>query len=737
MRANCIPSGSRSLLLLIVYAATVPAQNAPPAPPIAPIRPVIDNYHGTKVSDPYRYMENIDDPAVQSWLKAQDSYTRSILANIPGREHLLTRITELDQSVAKVFAERLSADVYLVGKQLPGDDVMKLYRRKQLTGEDVLLVDPSKIALAPASQAKGKNTIWGWAPSGDARYLAVGIVPGGSELDGEIHVVEIATGRETGDVIPHEGAEAWQPHWLPDGKSFVYGKLQTLPAGAPEAEVRQKFRSYLHVLGTDPAQDKPVFGYGLVPSIDVDPSLIASVEIQPGSRYALGLLNGSVTPNSAYYIAPVDSIGKSNRDWRKFADLADGVTSVAVHNDDLYVLTYKDAPRYKLVRTDARHPDLATAVTIVPPGEAVIKEIFPAQDALYVRLLDGGIGRLLRVGYGADGRVERIPLPFDGSIWVAAEPRLPGILLYATSWTRAFKIYAYDPVTHQVTDTKVQPEGPYDTPANIDTVEVKAKSYDGVSVPLSIIYPKGSKLDGSHPTLLYGYAAYGASESPYFETTQLAWYEKGGIFAVCHARGGGEYGEEWHQAGKGPTKPNTWRDFISCAQYLIDHKYTSPAHLAGEGVSGGGILIGRAITERPDLFGAAIDKVGMSDTLRSETTQNGETNIPEFGTTKTEAGFKDLYAMSSYEHVEQQTRYPAVLLETGVNDPRIAPWEMAKMTARLQAATSSKKPVLLRVDFAGGHGGMGGTVKQNQEAMADEWSFLLWQLGAPEFQPGK
>ncbi len=159
--------------------------------------------------------------------------------------------------------------------------------------------------------------------------------------------------------------------------------------------------------------------------------------------------------------------------------------------------------------------------------------------------------------------------------------------------------------------------------------------------------------------------------------------------------------------------------------------------MAGEGVSGGGILIGRAITERPDLFGAAIDKVGMSDTLRSETTQNGETNIPEFGTTKTEAGFKDLYAMSSYEHVEQQTRYPAVLLETGVNDPRIAPWEMAKMTARLQAATSSKKPVLLRVDFAGGHGGMGGTVKQNQEAMADEWSFLLWQLGAPEFQPGK
>jgi prolyl oligopeptidase len=213
--------------------------------------------------------------------------------------------------------------------------------------------------------------------------------------------------------------------------------------------------------------------------------------------------------------------------------------------------------------------------------------------------------------------------------------------------------------------------------------------------------------------------------------------EQGAVFAVCHVRGGGEYGEEWHLAGKGPTKPNTWRDFIACSQYLIEHKYTSPAHLGGMGVSAGGILIGRAITERPDLFGAAIDKVGVSDTLRSETSQNGETNIPEFGSTKTEEGFKALYAMSAYEHVEDKTRYPAVLLETGMNDPRVAPWEMAKMTARLQAATSSKKPVLLRVDFAGGHGNMGADQKQQHEAQADEWSFLLWQLGAPAFQPAR
>jgi prolyl oligopeptidase len=205
--------------------------------------------------------------------------------------------------------------------------------------------------------------------------------------------------------------------------------------------------------------------------------------------------------------------------------------------------------------------------------------------------------------------------------------------------------------------------------------------------------------------------------------------------AFCHVRGGGEYGEEWHLAGKGLTKPNTWRDFIACAEYLIDKKYTSPARLGGFGGSAGGILIGRAITDRPDLFGAAVIRVGMLDTLRSETTANGAPNIPEFGSTKTEEGFKALYAMSAYHHIKDRTPYPAVLLDIGMNDPRVDPWESGKMAARLQAATSSGKPILLRVDYAGGHGGIGGTEQQHQENLADFFSFLLGQLGASGFQP--
>jgi prolyl oligopeptidase len=681
-------------------------------------------------------MENVEDPAVLAWLKGQDQYTRAVLGAIPGRSRLLARIDELDRSVPRVFIMRLPANLFLVRKLLPGENVMKLYKRHGLSGEDTLLLDPAKVKLAGPSQSKGENTISGVEPSADSRYVAVGIIPGGSELDGEIHVLEIASGRETGDVISHVGAEAWEPHWLPDNRSFTYGHLQKLPPGAPEAEVRQKFRSYLHVLGTDPDKDPPLFGHGVVPSIAVDPSLIASVLTQPGSQYALGVLNGSVTPNSAYYIAPANAVGKPDVPWRKVADFADGVTDMGLHGDDLYVLTYKNAPRYEILRTDARNPDLTSAEVIVPPGEGVITGLHPADDALYVELLDGGIDRLLRVPYGRSPKVERIALPLEGTIFLlAADPRVPGTLFAATSWTRAFTIYAYDPSTGQAINTKVQPRGPYDEPPDIQSLEVKATSYDGTLVPLSIVHPKGMKLDGMNPTLLEGYGAYGFSLPASFRATQLAWFEQGAVRAVCHVRGGGEYGEEWHLAGKGTTKPNTWRDFIACAQYLIDHKYTSPAHLAGMGVSAGGVLIGRAITERPDLFSAAIDKVGMSDTLRSETTQNGQTNIPEFGSTKTEEGFKALYAMSAYLHVEDKTRYPAILLETGMNDPRVSPWEMAKMTARLQSAKSGDKPILLRVDFAGGHGAMGGTQKQNNEALADEWSFLLWQLGAPGFQP--
>jgi prolyl oligopeptidase len=253
-------------------------------------------------------------------------------------------------------------------------------------------------------------------------------------------------------------------------------------------------------------------------------------------------------------------------------------------------------------------------------------------------------------------------------------------------------------------------------------------------IPLSIIHKRGLALDGSHPTWLTGYGAYGINYDPYFDPTMLVFLEHGGVRAFAHVRGGGEYGEDWHQAGQKLTKQHTIDDFIAGGEYLIEHKYTSAAHLAGEGTSAGGITIGGAITQRPEMFGAALIRVGDSDALRSETMASGPANIPEFGTVKEADGFKALFAMDAYQHVKPSTPYPAVLLTTGVNDPRVAPWQAAKMTARLQAATSSGKPVLLRVDYDAGHG-LGSTKSQRDIELGDEVAFLFWQLGVTGYAP--
>lgn len=709
------------------------SKNAIASPPVAPVHPVTDDYYGTKIVDNYRWMETPNNPELASWMKSQNDYTRAVLASIPGRAKLLARIEQVDQSVPEVRATRLPGDLYLIRKREANGDVYKLYLRHGLNGTDQLLVDPQNVKLAAPVQGKGTNAIMYASPSPDEKYIAVGIAPGGSEPDTEVHVFGTTTRRETGDVIPR--AEFGGISWLPDNRSFVYTQMQKLPPGAPVTEIEQKSKARLHVLGTDPASDPVVFGYGAVPSIPVDPRYFGGVTIPPDSHYALGGVNSGVSPNSALYIEPLTDLGKSNTAWRKVADFSDDVADIEVHGNDLYVLTYKNALRYKVLRTDAHHPDLASAETIIPPGKAVVQGITAAQDALYVQLLDGGIGRVLRVSYDPHPQVKEVDLPFKGTVGLQTDPRLPGALVYMTSWTKAETIYAYDPMSNQVTDTKLQAPGPYGNPSDVESVEVKVPSYDGTLVPLSIVYPKGMKLDGSSPTLLEGYGAYGLDIDPYFSLIQLAWYEQGGIYAACHVRGGGEYGEEWHLAGKGAKKANTWRDFIACAQYLIKEKYTSPARLAGTGTSAGGILIGRAITSRPDLFAAAIDWVGVSDMLRSEDSANGVPNIPEFGSVKTKAGFDALYAMSPYAHVKPGTKYPAVLLMTGANDPRVDPWEIGKMTARLQAASTSDKPILLRVNYAGGHQIIGGTEQQEQRVFADQFSFLLWQFGVPGFQP--
>jgi len=698
--------------------------------PEAPVRPVIEDYFGAKVVDPYRYMENLQDPEVQAWFKREDDRTRAMLATIPGRLRLLDRIKQLDQSAPYQIqnVQRFQGEKYFYLKMLASEEVGKLYERDGLGGAEKLLVDPDRFVTAPGTH----YSLNYFVPSYDGRYVAYGVSPGGSE-DAVIHILDVASGRDTGETIDRSwyGGIAW----LPGNRSFVHIRFQKLEAGADPKERRLKSRVYLHRVGTDAESDAAVFGYGVVPGIDLDPSDSSAVITDPRSKFALATVTRGFANENTIYLTTVESIGRPDVRWKKICGPEEAVTSFDLRGDDLFLVTHKDAPRFKVIRTSFSHPDLATAALVVPQGKAVIQNVVAAADALYVQELDGGVGRLLRVSYSG-GSSQFVSMPVNGTLSLfGGDPRLPGLLLGITSWTKAYRVYLYDSDTKGVTDTGLQPRSPFDDPADIEANEVKVRSYDGTMVPLSIISKRGIKLDGSHPTLLSGYGAYAINMDQYYDPTGLAWLERGGVLAVAHVRGGGEYGQEWHQAAMNQNKPNTWRDFIACAEYLVHRGYTSPTRLAGEGASAGGILIGRAFTERPDLFAAALDDVGLSDMIRDMFSPDGLLNVPEYGDLKTADGFKNLYEDSAYYHVKDGTHYPAILLTTGMNDPRVVSWEPGKMAARLQAATVGGKPVLLRVDYQGGHGGWGATRSQIDELTADEWSFLLWQFGVPEYQP--
>jgi prolyl oligopeptidase len=724
-----------AVIVLIGNALAVHSQSgavsSASSPPVAPVRPVTDDYFGTKVVDPYRYMENLDDPKVQAWFKGQDDFTRMVLAKIPERSRLLDRIKQLDQSAPYQVrgVQRMEGEKYFYQKMLASEEVGKLYERDGLAGADKLLVDPNKFVSTPGTH----YSLNYFVPSYDGKYVAYGISPGGSE-DAVIHILDVASGRDTGETIDRSwyGGIAW----LPDNQSFVHIRFQKLGPGADPKERRLKSRVYLHRVGTDADTDVPVFGYGVAPGIDLDPSDSSSVSTDPRSKFLLATVNHGFSNEYSIYVSTLDSIGKPDARWEKICGPDEDITGFDWHGDDLFLLTHKDAPRYKVLRTSFSHPDVAKATVIVKQAEGVIQNVVAAPDALYVQELDGGVTRLLRVPYSG-GASQMVSTPVDGNLWIfGGDPRLPGLLLGITSWTKAYRVYRYDPETGHMTDTGLQPPGPFDDPAFIEATEVKARSYDGTMVPLSIISKKGIKLDGSHPTLISGYGAYAINMQQYFDPTGIAWLERGGVFAVAHVRGGGEYGEEWHQGAMNQNKPNTWRDFIACAEYLVQHGYTSPAKLAGQGGSAGGILIGRAFTERPDLFAAALDDVGLSDMIRDMFSPDGLLNVPEYGDLKTPDGFKNLYEDSAYYHVKDGTHYPAVMVTTGMNDPRVVSWEPGKMAARLEAATVGR-PVILRVDYQGGHGGWGATRSQIDETEADQWSFLLWQFGMSEFQPQK
>lgn len=698
-------------------------------PPVAPVRPVTDTYFGTPFVDNYRYMENLKDPEVQSWMKAQDDYTRRVLAAIPGRDALAARIetlmggdlrrTDFTRRGHRLFYQTAAA----------GENLFKLAYRDGVDGPEHVLVDPAQL-----STDSSRHFALDWyAPSWDGRYVAYGISEGGSEKS-VLHVVDVESGKTLAEAI--DRTSACVVSWRNDNRSFFYLRYPQAGPDTPPALSEYNAVTRLHVLGrhADGEGDEAVFGRGVSPKLDVPEGQGAYVLLSPDSPYAVAVANHNMDENpNTFYVARVADIHGAGTPWKKIASPEDGVVDVQLRGDRLYALTGKDAPRFKLVSAPLAQPDLAHAQVVVPEGANVIDTFTLASDGIYLAERAGATLELHRTNLdGKDGRT--IGLPFAGAIRdLEPDAKLPGVMFELRGWIKAPRELAYAPGAQAAADTGLIPPSKTESD-ELEAQETFATSYDGTRVPISIISKKGIRRDGSHPTLIYGYGSYGLSLDPNYQSAWRAWFEQGGIMTVVHMRGGGEYGGAWHRAGQNRWKINTMFDFLAGAQYMIDQGYTQRRYLVANGRSAGGIVMGGALTIDPGLFRVVLDDVGVSDALRFETEPNGPPNVPEMGSTSNEAGFHSLYAMSAYAHIHDGTPYPAVMFTTGANDPRVSPWHMLKMTARVQAATSSGRPVLLRVDYDAGHG-IGSSVKQTADRFADEWAFSLWQVGAPGFQP--
>ena len=716
-RTLMLSAGSAALMLR--FRSAFSGAIAPP--PVARVEPVTETFFGTQVTDPYRWMENPKDRDWEPFIKGQASYARTTLDAIPGRAALARRVSELSGELEMVTAYALRGPYAFIQRRPPGVNNLQLFVREGAEGRERLLIDPEA-----RTQGDTHYSLDYWAASPSGRYVAYGISPAGSE-NPVMEIVEVATGK----ILPEriDRAPAASPSWLPDDSGFFFNRLAE-GAKLGSIDYYKNSVSWLHRVGSDAAKDTEVLGRGQFAGVPMEEIDFPFLIVQPGSKFVLAVVSPDTQNELKVWVNTIEAASKGLDGWKRVCTPEDNVMAVTYRDDEIFLLTYKNAPRYRVLSLKATDPDISRAREIVGQSSSVIRNILAAKDAVYLQDLDGGVSRLRK---WTPSGVVSIRLPFDGAIQsVFADPTREGIWFGLESWVRPSTVFHADAAgAVRATDFVAQPH--IDVSA-YESRRIFATAKDGTQVPVSLVYKKGTERAGSAPTLIYGYGAYGSCLDPRFAPRLIAWLERGGVWATAHARGGGEYGREWHEAGRLLKKHNTWGDMIAAAEKLIADRWTSPSRLAIQGASAGGTAVGRSLTERPDLFAAAISQVGVSNDLRAEFSQNGPTNVPEFGSVSTPEGFKGLYEMDSYMHVKDGVRYPAVLLTTGMTDPRVDPWHAAKMAARLQKASSSGKPVLLRVAFQAGHG-LFSTRSQHDEEFADILAFILWQAGVPGFQP--
>jgi prolyl oligopeptidase len=695
--------------IVVTTALDLPA--AEPAPG-TPKKPVSTKYQGVTVEDPYQWLEKDDEPDVKAWSDAQNQRTRQYLDQLPDRAAIEKQLTEWYAKTSPSYSSLVSRPGLLL--------VMKFQPPKQqpllvtLTSADDLKSE--KVVLDPnALDAKGTTAIDWFVPSLDGKYVAVSLSKGGSE-DGTLHFYETTTGKALPDTIarvqyPTAGGSA---AWNADNTGIYYTRFPR-PDERPKADLNFYQQVYFHKLGTPDTEDTY--------SIGKDFPRIAEIILEAsrdGRSILAAVANGDGGDFAHYLLGP-------DKTWKQITQFSDQIKAARFGRDDaLYLLSRNTAPRGKVLRLPLETPELSKAVEIVPTGDPVIQQIVPTADALFVGDLLGGPSQIRR--FGLDGKGETIiPIPKISAVQEMVALEDGSLLFRSQSYTEPEAWFHYAKEKTEPVKTALRDTSPVSF-ADIQVTREFTTSKDGTKIPLNIIFRKGMKRDGQNPTLLYGYGGYGLSMSPRFDFTRRLWFDRGGVYVVANIRGGGEFGEDWHKAGNLTKKQNVFDDFAAAAEYVIKEKYTRSEKLAIQGGSNGGLLMGAMITQHPDLMRAVVSQVGIYDMLRVELAPNGAFNVTEFGTVKTPEQFKALYAYSPYHHVVDGTKYPSILMMTGANDGRVAPYHSRKMVARLDEANKSQNPILLRTSSSAGHG-IGTALNERIKQLADIYAFLFSQLG--------
>jgi prolyl oligopeptidase len=676
---------------------------------------VTNKYHDVSVADDYQWMENPASPTVRDWMRLENERTRGYFSLLAYREGIAQQLMQIRSDESARFGGLVERKGRIFAMRFKPPAQQPVLVRLSSLNPPALW----KTVFDPNSYNTNGTTAVDWyVPSPDGKIVALCLSQGGSE-QGTLHFFETDTGKELNDKIPRvqfptAGGSA---AWTSDGKAILFTRYPN-EGERSEADLNFYQQVWIHKLGSDVAEDKLEIGK--------DFPRIAEIALETDERtpWVLAVVANGDGGDFAHYLR--DPSGQ----WQQLTKFNDEVKAAKLGRDGaLYAVSLKDAPHGKILRLPIKTGaplSMSQATVVAPAGEGVIEDFAPTDHGLYVANLLGGPSEL-QYYHNGSLKPKTIPILPVSSVGGLQCWRGEELIFGNVSYLKPYGFYTFDPASNAVTKTALA----LTSPVNFDDMEVVrefAISKDGTKVPLNIIRKKGIKLDGVNPALLTGYGGYGVSLPPAFDSTRRIWFDAGGVLAIANLRGGGEYGEEWHKAGNLTKKQNVFDDFIACAEHLIKRKYTSSEKLAVEGGSNGGLLMGAFLTQRPELARAVVSHVGIYDMLRVELDPNGQFNVTEFGTVKDPAQFKALHQYSPYHHVRDGVKYPAVLLTTGENDGRVNPAQSRKMTARLQAATGSDRPILFRSTANAGHG-IGSSLKERISEQADVTAFLFDQLG--------